>query len=135
MAPKKAAASFLDLQAGDDDAGTEDDDDVPLSSLHISAEETVAREKDKEFINDTPSLSRSPRNEANSSDEGSPPVAPRRSGRLMRNGSAVSLPRMQDVLDLEFENDVVPVIVDIAVPLDFGSSSSSSSRECHHRLS
>ena len=42
MAPKKAAASFLDLQAGDDDAGTEDDDDLPLSSLLISAEELMS---------------------------------------------------------------------------------------------
>ena len=88
LAKKRPVSSVLDLaakDAGDQDDGS--DDDVPLSSLLISADEVAAREKDAEFLNDVPSLSKNSRN--NDAEEGADrPV----SGKLRRTNSAVKPP-------------------------------------------
>lgn len=95
-------SSFLDVSAGDDGPRTEeedDDDDTPLSKLLVTAQEAEEQRRDKEFINDNPSLSLSPRNGANSSDEQPETVERRRSGRLRRLSSAVDPPQVASRLD------------------------------------
>ena len=69
-AKKRPVNTVLDLAAKDsEDQDDGSDDDMPLSSLLVSPEEQVEREKDAEFLNDVPSVSKSPRNNVVSSDD------------------------------------------------------------------
>ena len=69
-AKKRLVNTVLDLAAKDsEDQDDGSDDDLPLSSLLVSPEEQVEREKDAEFLNDVPSISKSPRKNVVSSDD------------------------------------------------------------------
>ena len=69
-AKKRPVSSVLDLAAKDaGDHKDVSDDDLPLSRLGLSADEVAARGKDAQFLNDEPSLSKSPRNNVVSSDD------------------------------------------------------------------
>ena len=93
-AKKRPVNTVLDLAAKDsEDQDDGSDDDLPLSSLLVSPEEQVEREKDAEFLNDVPSISKSPRNNVVSSDDDAEGGADRRvSGRLRKTSSAVKPP-------------------------------------------
>ena len=112
-AKKRPVNTVLDLAAKDsEDQDDGSDDDVPLSSLLVSPEEQVEREKDAEFLNDVPSVSKSPRNNVVSSDDDGEGGADRRvSGRLRKTSSAVKPPS-------------VPTVRGARAEIDFGSSSS-----------
>ena len=123
-AKKRLVNTVLDLAAKDsEDQDDGSDDDLPLSSLLVSPEEQVEREKDAEFLNDVPSVSKSPRNNVVSSDDDAEGGADRRvSGRLRKTSSAVKPP--------------VPSVrgARTSAEIDFGSSSSgeeSESTESH----
>ena len=112
-AKKRPVNTVLDLAAKDsEDQDDGSDDDVPLSSLLVSPEEQIEREKDAEFLNDVPSLSKNPRNNVVSSDDDAEEGADRPvSGRLRKTSSAVKPP-------------TVPTVRGARAEIDFGSSSS-----------